>query len=250
MAVCDLTMRSTVLQMDVNVKVFIPESRKSYKDDPVDKKYKCLYILHGTKEDAQTWFNLSNLLLMVRELDLFVVCPSAYNTCYVDTTFGMKMQEYISEELPAKMERIFPISSAREDRYIMGESMGGYGTWLTTLTHPEKYGKAAPLSQGGFREFKHVLDTGAHSVDKLAKAVSDNAENVPPTEYFLMCGTDDMLISACHEWMDYLHKECPNIHVQEEYWPGKHDFFFWNQAIPKALRFFGFDIDPSRVTLI
>jgi len=49
-------------------------------------------------------------------------------SCYVDTKLGFRTHTFITEELPVQMERIFPVSSKREDRYIMGESMGGLGT--------------------------------------------------------------------------------------------------------------------------
>ena len=249
MAVCELTMRSTTLMMDVKVTVLIPESRKDYHLDDPDKKYPCLYILHGSCEDNSTWLNSSNLYLMARDLELFVVMPSAYNSCYVDTKFGMKMMTYIAEELPAKMERLFPISSKREDRFLMGESMGGYGTWLLSLTYPEKYGKACPLSQGGIRDFGHILDTGAYSVDQLARELSSSGKEA--TDYFLMCGTEDVMVyERCTSWEKFLKEECPNIFVKSEYWPGKHNFFFWNQAIPKALQFFGFEMDEEKMTQI
>lgn len=248
MAFCELTMRSTVMKMDVKVSVIIPESRKDYRLDDPNKKYPCLYILHGSCEDNSTWLNSSNIYLLARDLDLFVVMPSAYNSCYVDTQYRLKMQEYISEELPAKMERLFPISDQREDRFIMGESMGGYGTWLTSLMHPEKYAKAIPLSQGGYREMKHILDTGAHSIDALAKEVNDTAEQIP--EYYLMCGTEDGLYPDVMRWVKFLDENCPNIHVKKEFWSGKHDFFFWNQAMPKALQFLGFTFDPEKIRQI
>ena len=248
MAFSELTMRSTILKMDVKVTVIIPENRRDYHLDPVGKKYPCLYILHGTSEDNSTWMNSSNIYLLARDMDLFVVMVSAYNSCYVNTKYGFRMQDYLAKELPAKMERLFPISSRREDRFIMGESMGGYGTWLTSLTHPDKYAKAVPLSTTGFRNIKHVLDTGAHSVDQLAIEVNNTCKN--PTEYLAMCGTDDMLYPKAVEWEEWMKQNCPNIKLQTYYCPGKHDFFFWNKVIPRALEFFGFSIDPERIAQI
>ena len=250
MAFAEITMRSTVLRMDVKVSVIIPESRKDYREDDPNKKYKVLYVLHGGSEDNSTWLNSSILYLLARDLDLFVFMPSAYNSSYVNTDFGLKMQQYISEELPAKMARLFPISTAREDTFIMGESMGGYGTWLTTLLHPEKYGKACPLSGTGNRGDGPALpmSAGAGSLFDLAKQKNDSGEKL--TEYLFMCGTEDPGYERNLVFMDYLKQNCPNISVKEEYWTGKHDFFFWNQAIPKALQFFGFEFDPDKIKQI
>ena len=248
MAYAELTLRSTILKMDVKVTVIIPENRKDYHLDSTDKKYPCLYILHGTSEDNSTWLNSSNIYLLARDLDLFVVCVSAYNSCYVNTKYGFRMQDFLAEELPAKMERLFPISSKREDRFIMGESMGGYGTWLTSLLHPDKYAKAVPLSTTGIRNFKHVLDTGASSVDTLALEVNKNAKEIP--EYLTMCGTDDMVYTKSVDWVNWMHENCPNIKVDSYYESGKHDFFFWNKVIPKALKFLGFEFDQEKIKQI
>ena len=248
MAYAELTLRSTILKMDVKVTVIIPENRKDYHLDSTDKKYPCLYILHGTSEDNSTWLNSSNIYLLARDLDLFVVCVSAYNSCYVNTKYGFRMQDFLAEELPAKMERLFPISSKREDRFIMGESMGGYGTWLTSLLHPDKYAKAVPLSTTGIRNFKHVLDTGASSLDTLALEVNKNAKEIP--EYLTMCGTDDMVYTKSVDWVNWMHENCPNIKVDSYYESGKHDFFFWNKVIPKALKFLGFEFDQEKIKQI
>ena len=76
MAFAEITMRSTVLQMDVKVNVIIPEKRSSYLDEDPNQKYKVLYVLHGGKEDNSSWINSSNLYLYARDLDLFVIMPS------------------------------------------------------------------------------------------------------------------------------------------------------------------------------
>ena len=248
MAFCELTIRSTTLRMDVKVSVIIPESRKDYRDDDPDKLYKVLYVLHGTSEDNSTWLNSSNLYLLARDLDLFVVFPSGYNMCYVDTKFDFKMHTFITEELPYKMTRLFPISKKREDTYIMGESMGGYGALYSSLMKPELYSKAVILSSGGFRRIKHVYDTGAPDLDKILKEKYDAGIKLP--EYYMMCGNQDFLYKDIKEFADYVHENCPDLIYKTEYWDGKHDFYFWNQANPKALEFLGFDLNNSQGGLI
>ena len=251
MAYAHLTIRSTVLKMDVKVTVIIPESRKDYHLDSIDKKYKSIYILHGGAEDNSTWLAMSNIYMFARDLDTFVIMPSGYNTSWVDTDYGMKMQTYISEELPAKMERLFPISNKREDRFIMGESMGGYGTWYTSLLHPDRYCKAVVLSGSGYVLTGGPIGgtgSGAKSLDVLAKERHDSGVDMP--EYYCMCGNEDPRVEIRREFEQFIRDNCPNIKMKTEYWPGKHDFFFWNQAVPKALDFFGFELDPERVSQI
>ena len=86
---------------------------------------------------------------------------------------------------------------------------------------------------------------GAGSIDKLIKQKYEEGADFP--EYLVMTGTEDIVYEQCVKWNDCVKKECPDIKIREEYWPGKHDFFFWNQAIPKALEFFGFQINPDNL---
>lgn len=249
MAFCELTMRSTILRMDVKISVIIPESRRDYHLDDVNKKYPCIYVLHGSCEDNSTWLAMSNIYLIARNLDCFVVMPSAYNSSYVDTEYGLNMQQYISQELPYKMERLFPISNKREDRFIMGESMGGYGTWYTSLLHPYLYSKAVVLSGSGIvKESPTGLKVGAKSLMDLAKKQNDSGVAMP--QYYCMCGNEDPRVEDRKKFEQFIADNCPNIDMKCEYWPGKHDFYFWNQAIPKAINFFGFNIDPEKVKQI
>ncbi|MBQ4254037.1 MAG: hypothetical protein II712_04330 [Erysipelotrichaceae bacterium] len=248
MGFAEVTLRSVTLQMDVKVNVMIPEDRHDFSHYDLNQKHKVLYVLHGTKEDNSTWMNLSNLYLVARDLDLYVVFPSCYNMCYVDTKFDFKMHTYMTEELPLQMRRIFPISDKREDTFIMGESMGGYGTLYTSVMRPDLYGKAVVLSSSGYRDFKHVYDTGAHSIDALVKEKYDAGVQFP--EYLAMCGLDDPLYKDAKRWGEWINETCPDIVYKQEYWHGKHDFYFWNQAIPKAMEFFGFKLDPEKIAMI
>ncbi|MBR3251509.1 MAG: hypothetical protein IKF80_07350 [Erysipelotrichaceae bacterium] len=127
MVKAELTMRANSLNMDTKVNVLLPEDRKETKDLK-GKKYPVLYILHGYKEDCDAWVNLSNIFLLCRDLDLIVVMPSANNSCYNNSRYDQNYYDWISEELPIKLKNYFPISDRREDTFIMGESMGGYGT--------------------------------------------------------------------------------------------------------------------------
>lgn len=238
MAFAELTLRSTVLRMDVKVSVIIPEDRRDYRNDEKGKLYKSLYVLHGTSEDNSTWLNSSNLYLLARDLDVFIIFPSGYNMCYVDTKFGFLMHTFITEELPAKMTRLFPISDKRENTFIMGDSMGGYGALYSSLMRPDLYSKAAILSSGGFRRIKHVYDTGAPDLDGLMKEKYDRGEKL--CDYLMVCGNQDFLYNDVKEFADWVHENCPNLVYDARFYDGKHDFFFWNSVLPEVLQFLGF----------
>ncbi len=256
MVKAELTMRANSLNMDTKVTVLLPEDRKETKDLK-GKKYPVLYILHGYKEDCSAWLNLSNIFLICRDLDLIVVMPSANNSCYNNSKYGQNYYDWISEELPLKLKNYFPISDKREDTFIMGESMGGYGTLRIALSKPDKYAKAVCLSGANMatRESIHkdmepflgtreeLLASDAN-IENLVRKIKENDLDCP--ELRIYCGLEDFIFDDCNRITEILEEAFPDK-VRHEYWRGEHNFFFWNEANPKALHFFGFDVKGNSV---
>lgn len=254
-----LTLRSVALEMDTKVNVLLPEDRHQT-GDIRGKKYPVLYILHGMKEDCSSWLNLSTIMLNCRDLDLIVVMPSANNSSYLDTAYGFRYYTWISEELPRKLKNYFPISDDPAQTFIMGESMGGYGTMRVAFANPDKYGKAVVLSAGNIADrLKEGLSglSTAFSPDIEAELASDNnIENLvyklkeykgTKPEYMFYCGTEDRVYPSCHKFAEFMKEQLPDYKIGAEYWHGEHNFFFWNEAIPKALKFFGFEVRQNSV---
>ena len=113
------------------------------------RKYKVLWLLHGTFGDHSDWLRKSNIELYACERDVIVVMPSAMNSDYANWPgfgIGYDMWSYLTEELMPLVYNWFPASDKREDNFIAGLSMGGGGVLKYALGHPEKFGGAAVLS--------------------------------------------------------------------------------------------------------
>ena len=252
------TMRAVSLQMDTRVDVIIPEDRHETKSIG-DKKYPVLYVLHGMKEDSASWLSLSNLFLLCRDLDLIVVFPSANNSFYVNTTYGMDYYNWIVNELPLKLHNLLPITDDPKQTFIMGESMGGYGTMRIALANPDKFGKVVCLSGGDMgRRFdfndpfrgsifgsKEDYMNSDNNLYNLIEKLKCYEGDLPDFAFY--CGTEDRAYEGCKDLADTLEREVKGVHVEKEFWPGLHNFFFWNQANPKALKFFGFNVEQNDV---
>ncbi len=252
-------MRSVALDMDTKVDVLIPEDRHETKDTR-GRKFPVLYILHGAKEDNSSWMNLSNIFLMCRDLDLIVVMPTTYRGAYADAVYGQQYFTWIADELPVKIKNLFPVSDRREDTFIMGESMGGAGTFRIALRRPENYAKAVVLSAGNRDPFAGgkaaPLDRGLYGSAEQWRASDENMDNLiekmktyegQKPDVIFYCGTEDRVYPGCVELYEKLKRECPDMNVKGEFWPGEHNFFFWNQAVPKALNELGFTIVQNSV---
>ena len=254
------TMRSVTLDMDTKVDVLLPEDRHKT-EDIRGTKYPVLYVLHGYKNDNSSWLHLSNLFLMCRDLDLIVVMPSVNNSFYMDEVYGQDYYTYVTEELPTKLKNYLPITDDPEKTFVMGESMGGYGTLRCALGKPENYGKAVVLSGANILKMEgntggrhlygvygsskqDVMDTDGN-IDNLCDKLAVYEGHKPQIKFY--CGLEDFVYPNCKQMADKLAESNPDVFAGAEYWHGEHNYFFWNEAIPKALKFFGFEVKQDSV---
>ena len=127
----------------------LPRSADPRQYYPANKRLKFLGLLHGTFGDSMDWLRRTKIELYAVEKNIAVVMPSGLNSNYVNWkgfALGYNMYDYLFEELMPMIYNWFPISDRREDNYIAGLSMGGFGTMIYALQHPEKFAGAASLS--------------------------------------------------------------------------------------------------------
>ena len=145
MALIHLNFESKYLCGNTDVNIILPEADRSM--EPKEyyrhlKKYKVLWLLHGTYGDYSDWVRKTNVELYAYQRKIAVVMPSASNSNYADWdcfALGYKVYSYFTEELMPMIYASFPISNKREDNYIAGLSMGGKGAFLYALNHPELF---------------------------------------------------------------------------------------------------------------
>ena len=167
MAVFELTFRAETLDFDQNVTVLLPEPGNlalAETGKPFRGELPVLYLLHGYSDDHTSWLRRSSIeryLTMDSTRPLVCVCPSVQNSFYTDMEYGWKYYTYLTEELPRLLSRWIRISSKREDTFIAGLSMGGYGAYKIALSHPERFAAAA--------SFSGVLDIAKSGRDNPAR---------------------------------------------------------------------------------
>ena len=105
-----------------------------------------LYLLHGMSDDATTWVRRTSVERYVAPLGLAVVMPQVHRSFYNDEVYGGRFWTFLSEELPALVHHFFRVSERREDTFVAGLSMGGYGALRWALSEPQRFAAAASLS--------------------------------------------------------------------------------------------------------
>ncbi len=240
MALININYESKALGMPVMINAIIPQGRG---------KFKTLYLLHGMGGDYTTWVTKSRVADYVDNTDIAVVMISGDNKCYIDNVHGRKYFTFLTEELIETCTNWFDLSCEREDRYIAGMSMGGYGAIHAALTKPDIYAKVFSYSglldiekrfdnpQGIntyqiFGERKHLLDNGFDVLKCLKEDnVKKNVEKYP--EIYLRCGLQDPILEMSRKWKELAGNAGLNVNYYET--AGNHDFEFWDKCIHETV---------------
>lgn len=276
MSLITWTFESRYLASSHSVTVLLPDAPRT--EVPVEyyaqeRRFKVLWLLHGTFGDQLDWLRRTNIDLYAAEKGLAVVMPSALNSNYSnwpDFSLGYRAYDYLTEELMPLVHGWLPVSSAREDNFIAGLSMGGRGTIKFAANHPDKFAAAAVLSAAPV-EFDRILtdDYLADTSDLMAQRVRGMVANAGGREAFLdseenvwriltrlaptgrlprllfACGAQDELIAAD---LAGFRAHAESIGLDAQFWVAdgyRHEWRFWDLAIQRALDFFGLEDVPS-----
>ena len=153
MAIIQTNFYSKILGFKTDINVIIPspdageiQTKETSEYFHKGAKFQVLYLLHGTYGDYTDWVRLSGIERYAQEYKIAVIMPSAANSFYQDMKVGSDYYTYVAEELPDFVAKLFPISTRREDAFIAGLSMGGYGAVRIALKQPEKFAACGTLS--------------------------------------------------------------------------------------------------------
>ena len=105
-----------------------------------------LYLLHGLSDDDTIWLRRTSIERYAAPLGLAVVMPQVARSFYTDEAHGNRYWTFLSEELPQLARSFFHLSDRREDTFVAGLSMGGYGALKWALHRPGRFAAAASLS--------------------------------------------------------------------------------------------------------
>ena len=256
MALFDIKLFSTSLLTNTDIRVVVPTPDEPFHPDETPyyqpgKKYQVLYLLHGAFGDCTVWTRYTGIERYAQQHKLIVVSASVTNSCYMDMAHGSKFMTYMTKELPAFINTMFPVSTRREDTFIAGISMGGYGTYRLALETPERF--ACAVSMSGALDIATLAEQtppGAPSPMKFTEIFgeepirgSDNdifallnkriQEGATLPKFYQCCGTEDFL----YQMNQYVKAELERLPVDLTYdeAPGMHNWDYWDPQIRKVL---------------
>ncbi len=255
---CNFFSQSLCFGTDIHVIIPTPNS-----DELLNKKessyfypgakYQVLYLLHGAYGDYSDWLRWSNIEKYAAEHRLIVVMPSAANSFYQDMYRGSDYLTYLTKELPAFVNAMFPVSRKRENTFVAGLSMGGYGALKLGFERPELFSACISLSgaidmigvygdiqkgfiqgpflwEGIFKNPKEITGTDADLV-ALYKKRKQEGHSMP--KVFQSCGTEDFIYKRNRTAKKMLKEAGVDLTYEEH--PGIHDWDYWDTHIKRAI---------------
>src|ERR1700761_5363039 len=143
------TVHSPILKKDVRYTVYLPPDYNSS-----ERSYPVVYLLHGYTDDNTGWLQFGEINRLVDKAiaegtipPMIIVMPNGDSSWYINSYDGKEKYEdfFIREFMPA-IEKTYRIKAEKRYRGVAGLSMGGYGTLIYTLKHPELFAAGAALS--------------------------------------------------------------------------------------------------------
>lgn len=227
-------------------------------DNPYYKRAtKNIYLLHGYSGCDIDWFVNAPLGDIANRFNVNFFLPNGDNSFYLNQPqTGFKYQDYVGEEFVNYTRKTFNLSDKREDTFIGGLSMGGFGSIHTALAYPETFSKVIALSSAiiidGLKFFKKDMDnpmanyeyyahtfgdldevlTSDNNPKVLVKKLKESGQTLP--KFFMACGTEDFLIGPNTDFKTFLEEE--KVDVEFHTAPGIHDFNFWRTWIVEGVK--------------
>lgn len=253
----NLSMQSKILKMERKYAIYLPPDYETSL-----RSYPVLYLLHGAGDDQTGWVQFGEVLHIADKTinsgsatPMIIVMPDA-NTGkrgYVNDPKGeWRYEDFFFEEFIPFIEKTYRIKSEKRYRAIAGLSMGGEGTFIYALHHPELFSSACPLSAATgprtiddmknyrlWTGMEELTDSGKEDYFKKYSVLS-LVENMPDTQkravrWYIDCGDDDFLFegnSLVHIAMRK--KEIPHeFRIRD----GGHTWTYWRTALPVVLEF-------------
>jgi S-formylglutathione hydrolase FrmB len=218
---------SNSLGTNRNVQIYLPQG---YNSSDTTTKYPVIYFLHGAG-DTDTSYSflipiLDQLISMQVIRPMIVVKPDGsvppyLGSFYTNSLLYGRFEDYIAFDLVAFVDSAYHTLRKRDQRCIMGHSMGAYGAMKMALKHPDIYRGVAAHS--GPLDFNHISDAipfvlaengnsppytytptaGIFSslIFTLAGAFSPNASNPPYYVDFLLNNTGTIIDSTFARWL-------------------------------------------------
>ena len=246
-----LTIHNDALGQDMRYIVYTPKGYLT-----TSASYPVLYLLHGLSDDEKTWSSqekgqmqriCDEYFASHPEQKRIIVMPDARATWYRDAPFGPDQYEtFFFDTFVPHVEKQFRIRTDRESRAVAGLSMGGYGTLLYAVHHPDLFSAAfamSPAASVGQRRPERRPDTSDEQFAAMTKwaenndviAYLDSLADKKAVRFMIDCGDDDFCLPGAWDFFQKARKL--GVPCELRIRNGAHSWDYWRVSLPMALDF-------------
>lgn len=244
-------MESRILGVTKPYAVYLPDG---YEYSGVE--YPVLYLLHGASDTFRAWVDKGSVQAIADQeiragfaLPMIIVMPDARglelnnmgkNMGYFNMP-DWPYEDFFFQEFIPFIEKTYRISKDKGSRAIAGLSMGGGGTTVYAMRHPEMFSSACPLSGlvGGFENMPQEglwKDAAPHSpILILDNATPEQLDAIRSVRWYVDCGDDDFLLDGNIELLQKMREK--KIPVQFRIRDGVHNWLYWQQSLHEVLKY-------------
>jgi enterochelin esterase-like enzyme len=254
----NLTLNSKILKSERKFAIYLPPDYETS-----GRSYPILYLLHGAGDDQTGWVqfgevqNITDKAIRDGSATAMIIVMPDGNTgrrgYFNDIKGDWNYEDFFFTELMPYVEKKYRVKGEKRFRAISGLSMGGGGTFVYALHHPELFSSACPLSAAtGFLTLEDAKTGIArnnpnvtfadstvsnfynkYSVLPLINAMPD--ANKKAVRWFIDCGDDDFL----YEGNGLVHNLMRKKEIPHEYRirDGAHNWTYWRASLPVVLEF-------------
>jgi len=252
----NLSVPSKLLKSERKFAIYLPPDYGTS-----ERSYPVLYLLHGAGDNHTGWVQFGEVLSIadkaIREglaTPMIIVMPDAdtgRRGYFNDVKGDWPYEDFFFQELMPFVEKKYRIKTEKRYRAVAGLSMGGGGSFMYALHHPELFSSACPLSASTgpitlddakknlSRNNPSIADTtvntyyNRHSVLALVDKIPDDQKKA--VRWYIDCGDDDFL----YEGNSLVHIALRKKEVPHEFRirDGAHNWTYWRTALPNVLEF-------------
>lgn len=253
----NLSMESKILGMERKYAIYLPPDYETS-----ERSYPVLYLLHGGGDDQTGWVQFGEVLRIADEAiangtatAMIIVMPDA-NTgkrgYFNDIKGDWRYEDFFFEEFLPYVEKKYRIKGEKHYRAVAGLSMGGGGTFMYALHHPELFSSACPLSAScgpltledmdSYLERREIQADSEDQKEAYFKRHSALAlinempvDQIKSVRWYIDCGDDDFL----YEGNSLVHIAMRKKEIPHEFRirDGVHSWTYWRASLPKVLSF-------------
>ena len=253
----NLSIPSKILKGERKYAVYLPPDY-----DISQRSYPVLYLLHGGGDDQTGWVQFGEVLHIADKAifnghatPMVIVMPDANSGqrgYFNDIKGEWRYEDFFFQEFMPFIEKTYRVKSDKRYRAVAGLSMGGGGSFVYALRHPELFSSACPLSASAgpltledtkeYLKRRNVSYKSEAELESYFKNISvlELINRIPEDQkkavrWYIDCGDDDFLF----EGNSLIHIAMRKKEIPHEFriHDGGHTWTYWRNSLPTVLSF-------------